>query len=495
MDPNDLLLKAIQARQQKQTSFNYGILTADRYVQTLLDAVGSDVCYHEAAKGMTSFADVMTKAASTLVYSNEDMEVHEKATDEYNSRLPEGVELPKNTLMVFRHTLSTPRKDRDGDILRTEGMAVDPKMLLLWQHVHTMPIGKMLSVALQNKKTLDLWSCIIDLNETSHDAAVMVDNGMGRFSHGFKAREFDKVKVDGKAIGGFDIKLSEVMEESLVSVPANVDADTQDVILSLVEGGKLTSPMMKEIGSSIRENRNTSVAVKTGLEEEDETKSDESDDGREGSDTGTSEEAGVGTDEGSEKSGEEASADTEVKADNKPAFGAKPGKEDDEDKEDDEKEAPICPKCGEAKLVNGKCPKCGYVQGKEKPVKDEEEKKDHDLEGEKKGRTLSASNEKKLRRCKEYADRAFELGPPLECKACIGRTSTGLKDVLSSLGVDEGKDVSELDIKSEVMADWMAHSTKAERDDMIGHLKHLNKIEDGQQKAAEYRSLVKGMNK
>ena len=68
--------------------------------------------------------------------------------------------------MVFRHTLTTSRKDRDGDVLHPEGMEVDPQLPLLFQHVHTMPIGKMLIVATRNKKTLDLWSCIIDINAT-----------------------------------------------------------------------------------------------------------------------------------------------------------------------------------------------------------------------------------------------------------------------------------------------------------------------------------------
>ena len=286
MDPNAELLAAIRARQEKSTEFNYGILTADRYVRTLLDSAGSDACYLAASKGMVSFADVLTKAAETLVYSNEDSEVHEKATDQYAKTLPEGIVLPKNTLMVFRHTLSTPRKDRDGDILRSEGRECDPKMLLLWQHVHTMPIGKMLVISIQNKKTLDLWSAIVDINETSHDAAVMVDNGMGRFSHGFKATEFTKVKVDGKDTGGFDIKHAEVMEESLVSVPSNTDADTQEVILSLVEGGKLTSPMMKEIGKGIRDKRNVTVPVKIELENQDEKLDDK------GTETGTPKETG-----------------------------------------------------------------------------------------------------------------------------------------------------------------------------------------------------------
>ena len=254
MDTETKLLSQIKNRKQKNTQFNYGILTADRYVKTLQDGVGLDFCYKYASTRQTSFDDVLTKASNTLVYSNPDMVVQEKKVN------IEDYELPKNTLMAFSHVLTTSRKDRDGDILRTKGAEVDPNMLLLWQHVHTLPIGKMIAVTKQSNKELIVVSAIVDMNELSHDAAVMIDNKMGRFSHGFRALEYEELKEeDPNDIYGFDIKRFEVMEESLVSVPANSDAETQEVLLSLVEDGKMTSPLMKEYGKSIKERRNVIV--------------------------------------------------------------------------------------------------------------------------------------------------------------------------------------------------------------------------------------------
>jgi len=248
------LIESIRQRAQKQTEFGYGIMTADRYVKNMQDVVGLDLCYQLASTRQMSFADALQKASKTLVYSNQDMLVLEKGTPS-QARL-DGIEVPKNTLMLFKHVLTSPRKDRDGDVLRTEGALVDPKMLLLWQHVHTLPIGKMLAVVEHNSKRLTLLSCIVDINELSHDAAVMVDNDMARFSHGFRALEFSELKeTEGEVTspGGFDIKKFEIMEESVVSVPSNADAEVQEVMLSLVEGGKLTSPMMKEYGKTLRQ--------------------------------------------------------------------------------------------------------------------------------------------------------------------------------------------------------------------------------------------------
>lgn len=275
--PDDLLT-AIQARSAKRTEFGYGIMTADRHVKNLLDLVGLERCYDFASTRTMSFGDVLLKSKQTLVYSNADMVVLDKSDESAaaDGRLNlDGIELPKNTLMAFQHVLTTPRKDRDGDVLRTEGAIVDPRMLLLWQHVHTLPIGKMLAVVEQNTKRLVLTSCIVDINELSHDAAVMIDNDMARFSHGFRALEFSELKeTEGEITGpsGFDIKKFEIMEESIVSVPSNADASVNEVLLSLVEGGKLISGLLKEVGKTIRSKMPVSVVAGIdlkGIEHED----------------------------------------------------------------------------------------------------------------------------------------------------------------------------------------------------------------------------------
>ena len=266
-DNNNSLLNAVRVRQKKQTEFGYGIWTADRFVRTLAEQVGLESCYKRISSKTISYNDILTKAAETLVYSNPDMVVQEKQVIESQPslELPDGIELPKNTLMVFKHVLTSSRKDRDGDVLHSEGMMVDPGMLLLWQHVPTLPIGKFLAIHQQNEKNLEVYSCIVDMNDLCHDAAVMVDNKMGRFSHGFRAIEFQKLKAEEGVESGFEVIKAEIMEESLVSVPANIDAETQEVILSLVEGGKLTSGIMKDYGNVIKEHRPISMPVKLDL--------------------------------------------------------------------------------------------------------------------------------------------------------------------------------------------------------------------------------------
>lgn len=285
MTTNETLLQAIKARKSPLESFGCGISTADHYVRTLRECAGSDLCYRYAASRQESFDDILRKASSTLVYRNPEMvtqadspaEMLVKSVPsisslgvEFKASSEDGVELPKDTLVVFRHVLTTPRKDRDGDILRSEGAELDPKMLLLWQHVHTLPIGKVIGTVKHDSESVEVVSAIVDMNELCHDAAVMIENDMARFSHGFRAKEWDSIKDDkGNEVGGFDITKYEIMEASVVSIPSNKDAETQEVILSLVENNKLTSAMMKEVGRTIRANKPLQVAGVDMKEEQD----------------------------------------------------------------------------------------------------------------------------------------------------------------------------------------------------------------------------------
>ncbi len=376
MRDESVLLKAVRERQLrggKSEPFRYGISTADLYVSTLADVVGRGRCGRQFARDGQSWGDVLLKAAKTLVYANPDMD--EPVEEVYGAKratpsLP-GLDLPKNTLVAFSHVLTSSRKDRDGDVLHADGARLDPKMLLLWQHVHTQPIGKLVAVRDQNPGRLTVVSAIVDMNELCHDAAVMIDSGMGRFSHGFRAIEFEKIKAAGgdkEGVGdggGFEVTEFEVMEESLVSVPANVDAQTEEVLLSLVEGGRLKSAVMKAVGRGIRGRRVVQVGGVTYRERENgrvrelvcstlgqlkaaadagivgvkHEKQGDSGAGRAGE--GTGRETGAGA------------AGAPEEADVKAGEGKEEGAAD--------KEMMTCPECGERARPDedGNCPECG----------------------------------------------------------------------------------------------------------------------------------------
>jgi hypothetical protein len=113
-------------------------------------------------------------------------------------------------------------------------------MSLLWQHVHTLPIGKMLKVIDHTKDHLKLASVLLDLNQLTSDAMKLIEADALRFSHGFRALEFDERNKEIAGAIGFRVKAFEIMEESLVSVPSNIDAE-----IELFSRGKLKSAMFK----------------------------------------------------------------------------------------------------------------------------------------------------------------------------------------------------------------------------------------------------------
>jgi len=446
MSINETMLEAIKARQQKRSEFGYGIVTADQYVSTLQDVVGLDVCYHYASKGQTSFADALQKAANTLVYSNPDMVVEAKDAASMK-RLQKRFDFPKNTLMAFQHVLTTPKKDRDGDIMRTEGAIPDPRMLLLWQHVPTLPIGKMVGIVKHTKRLLSLVSAIVDMNDLSHDAAVMVDNGMGRFSHGFHALEFEEMKGSDGEVSGFDVKSFEIMEESLVSVPSNTDADTQEVFMSLVEGGKLTSPLMKRYGKSIREHWPKSMPVEIDLTvklngEEIEhglsNRSVETESGEAG--------GGVGTPTKENESAGTAATEAEVAKD---AEGGEPSDEVTEEK-------------------------------KETVV----------IETEKAGRALSKGNEDRIREAVGAITDVLAMDIPRPAKATLREATAGLEQVLKILETDEEETKqSETSVKDAITT-ILFQSTKEERLRLKEALAVVEMNERQKEAAKQLKSLL-----
>lgn len=497
---HDKLLKLIKSRSSKQSEFSTGISTGDRFAKTLQQCVGSDLCYRYGANGNVSFDDAVKRAGNVLTYNNADMEVDDIYVD-FKSRFEKDteIELPKNTLMVFKHVLTTPRKDRDGDILRTQGAKPDPKMLLLWQHVHTLPIGKAIRVVEHTSKTLNMLTAIVDINELAQDAAVMVDNGMGRFSHGFRALSFSDMKAevgDTTGKGGFDVKSFEIMEESLVSVPSNPDAETTEVMLDLIEGDKLTSSMMKAFGKKLRTDSKTTT-VAGGLPDHlvgDKHAGTEK--GADGHDCGCGKkpaECGCGKKppEKADDGGSEESAGSEKAAKN---------------------EKMTCPNCDEGVIeADGTCPECGWNKG-EPSEKDTDENsaesdmgadlKDKpkpkkpvakDFTGEKAGKVLSNSNYSKLTEVHEGlkeldAHCSTRTGKAL-CKTCM----MGVKEVLDGqklddMEVDDEKAV-ELNAKN-AAALFIQKSTPEEREHLLGVLKALDTIEKQTRMTNQFRKMV-----
>lgn len=252
------LLKSIRGRDIKRSAFGYGVTTADSYLKHIQACAGDEACLTHlpwsGAADAPGWDTVMKEAADKLVYSNEDTVVNPdsiitNSSDFHKTLASDETEVPPRTIMVFRNIITTPRKDRDGDVLRTDGAEIDSAMPLLWQHMHVAPIGRMLEIVDHSHDRLLVTSAVID-SPLGNDAANLIEFGALRISHGFIPKEFKEIEVKEGEMPGFDITKFEIMEESVVSVPSNTDA-----VIEAVSRGKLADPLVKRWAQHYYDNR------------------------------------------------------------------------------------------------------------------------------------------------------------------------------------------------------------------------------------------------
>ena len=256
-------LENIRNREVARSAFGYGVTTADQYLKHIQACAGEGIC--RSSNPWSGVADapgwdtVVKEAAGKLVYSNEDTVVKSETvvtnSSDFRKALDnEETEVPPRTIMVFQNIVTTPRKDRDGDVLRTDGAEIDSKMPLLWQHMHVAPIGRMLEVVDHSHDQLKVTSAVID-SALGNDTANLIEFGALRISHGFIPLEFQELDVKDGEVPGFDITRFEIMEESVVSVPSNTDA-----IIEAVSRGKLADPLVKGWAQHYFDNRPVPVS-------------------------------------------------------------------------------------------------------------------------------------------------------------------------------------------------------------------------------------------
>lgn len=256
MPTHQKLVEMIRAR-KSSGEFATGIVTADQLVEKAIDELGTG-CIQRYSKMMAfDRSEAIKRAASALTYADDKMRIEQTASPgSFKDMVPSGVEVPKHTLMIVHNVLTSTRKDRDGDTLSSDGAKVDPNGAFLWQHMFNVPIGKHIAVSDQNDMVVKEINALLDLNELTEDAAKLIEAKALRFSHGFQALDWEEIK-NGKPDGSgpaFNVKVFEVMERSLVSVPANPDA-----VIELYSRGRLASEPMKSWAKSLDSVRQKSV--------------------------------------------------------------------------------------------------------------------------------------------------------------------------------------------------------------------------------------------
>ena len=121
---------------------------------------------------------------------------------------------------------STPRSDRDNDVIEAKGATFALPIPLLWQHNHNQPIGEVTEARVTDKG-VEFTAKIAKIDEPGalknriDEAWQSVKSGLVKcVSVGFRPLEYDYLKE----ARGLHIKAWEWYELSVVTVPANPDA-------------------------------------------------------------------------------------------------------------------------------------------------------------------------------------------------------------------------------------------------------------------------------
>ncbi|MBZ9759477.1 HK97 family phage prohead protease [Mesorhizobium sp. CA8] len=127
---------------------------------------------------------------------------------------------------VIRGMATTPTPDRMGDIVEPMGVEFKNPMPLLWQHQADKPVGTV-NFGKPTKNGIPFEASLAQIDEPGtlkdriDEAWQSVKAGLVRaVSIGFRALEYAFIE----GTGGIRFEKSEVMELSLVTIPANAEA-------------------------------------------------------------------------------------------------------------------------------------------------------------------------------------------------------------------------------------------------------------------------------
>jgi HK97 family phage prohead protease len=126
---------------------------------------------------------------------------------------------------IIRGIATTPTADRVGDIVVPRGVTFQNPMPLLWQHDHSKPVGTVkfetpTEDGIRFEAELPMVEEAGVLRDRIEEAWQSVKAGLVRaVSIGFRALDHEIMKD-----GGWRFTKSEVMELSLVTIPANSEA-------------------------------------------------------------------------------------------------------------------------------------------------------------------------------------------------------------------------------------------------------------------------------
>lgn len=241
----------------------WGIGTALQYVKSIgacFEASGLNPAKAFSLADADLWSKELRESAERLTYCDPAMADVDQVTKSFR----DDGDISNGAIAEFDCVVTSRRKDRDGDILESNGMRVDKNAPLLWQHIQLQPIGKHIQVLDQNEDRIVSKLAIADTS-LGRDAATLAKFGALRISQGFRPTKFEPLEIVKNAQGqdvvkGWHIKEGDIMEVSLVSIPANTDA-----VITAFSQGKLHTPIVKSWAKQFFDDRPVQVPVNIEL--------------------------------------------------------------------------------------------------------------------------------------------------------------------------------------------------------------------------------------
>jgi HK97 family phage prohead protease len=257
------LEQVIKSLSERHATDRWGIGIAAHYVKSvcpLFDCGDLSPAKAFSLADPSMWVKELEDAAKRLTYCDPVMADPDYITKSFR----EGTEIASGAVAEFDCVVTSRRKDRDGDVLEASGMVVDKNSPLLWQHIQLQPIGKHLTVISQDEDRIVSKLAIAD-TAMGRDAAVLAKFGALRISQGFRPTKLEPIEIVKNAKGqevvkGWHVKQGEIMEISLVSIPANTDA-----VITAFSQNKLHAPLVKSWAKQYFDARPVQIPVNIEL--------------------------------------------------------------------------------------------------------------------------------------------------------------------------------------------------------------------------------------
>lgn len=152
----------------------------------------------------------------------------------------------KGDRRIIRGWATTPQTDRMGDVVEPRGAQYRLPFPLLWNHDHSKPVGKVTGAEVTDDGIRIVAEVARGLEEADRVWALVSAGLVESMSIGFRSHKSERL-----GSGGLRFTSYEILELSLVTIPANANAVIQNVSGKTASAGGRAVQLISTATSSV----------------------------------------------------------------------------------------------------------------------------------------------------------------------------------------------------------------------------------------------------